>query len=120
MKESKPTSRTAKPPLSEPSLSRYQKFEAVTISRAEIKNAPYNPRKITEHARQKLKAKIKASGLVMTLVWNRRTGNLVGGHQRISILDELEKSQNYLLTVSAIDVDDKQEKELNLFLNNEG
>lgn len=53
-----------------------------------------------------------------TLVWNRRTGNLVGGHQRIAILDELEKSQDYCLTLAVIDVDEKKERELNVFLNN--
>jgi len=90
----------------------------VTIDRWQLHNAPYNPRKISEHARKKLKAQMKAQGLVSTLVWNKRTGNLVGGHQRLSILDDLEHSQNYLLTVSAIDVDDKTERELNLFLNN--
>lgn len=100
-------------------MCRFQKFEAVTVNRGQLKNAPYNPRTIGEHARAKLKAQMKAQGLVSTLVWNKRTGNLVGGHQRISILDDLERSQNYLLTVSAIDVDETTEKQLNLFLNNQ-
>lgn len=103
---------------STPKVSRFQKFETVTIPRGEIKNAPYNPRTIDVHARKKLKEQLKKRGLIETLCWNRRTGNLVGGHQRISILDDLEGSQDYLLTVSAIDVDEKTEKELNIFLNN--
>jgi hypothetical protein len=51
-------------------------------------------------------------------VWNRRTGNLVSGHQRLSILDKLEKSKNYELDVSVIDVDEDEEKRLNVQLNN--
>jgi hypothetical protein len=61
---------------------------------------------------------MKKNGLVETLVVNKRTGNLVSGHQRIDLLDALEGSQDYQLTVAMIDVDAKQEKELNLFLNN--
>lgn len=96
----------------------YQRFTPQVITRAGIRNAPYNPRRITEDARARLKAKIEVVGLVNTFVWNRRTGNLVGGHQRLSILDELEGNQDYTLTVSVVDVDEREEKELNVFLNN--
>jgi len=99
-------------------LSKYQKFEAVTIDRGKIKNAKYNPRTIGEDEKKALKKSLKTFGLVDTLIWNVRTGNLVGGHQRINQLDELEKSQDYLITVSQIDVDEKTEKELNIALNN--
>lgn len=110
-----------KPKSNEPNLnelSKFQKFAVQRIPRAEIKNAEYNPRKIQEKSRAKLKAKMKDVGLVETLVWNQRTGNLVSGHQRIGILDELERGTNYSLDVSVIDVDEKTEKELNVFLNN--
>lgn len=100
-------------------ITKYQKFEAVTINRAEIKNALYNPRTIDQSARKKLKDKIKSKvGLIETLVWNKRTGNLVSGHQRISILDELEGKKDYSLSVAVIDVDGKTEKEINVFMNN--
>src|SRR5690606_22852641 len=72
------------------SLSKYQKFVAVTIGRQEIKNAPYNPRVITDEEKKNLRRLIKKHGIVETLVWNIRTGNLVGGHQRLNILDALE------------------------------
>lgn len=101
-----------------PKKTGFQRFIPQEIKRADIKNAPYNPRRITEDARARLKAKIEAVGLVNTFVWNRRTGNLVGGHQRLSILDELEGNQDYTLTVSSVDVDAREEKELNVFLNN--
>lgn len=96
----------------------YQKFEPITINRKEIKNADYNPRKIGEKESKALQKSIKKHGLVDTLIYNKRTGNLVGGHQRLSQLDILEKNSNYDLTVACIDVDLKQEKEINLILNN--
>jgi hypothetical protein len=52
-------------------------------------------------------------------VWNERTGNIVGGHQRISQIDSLAQTNNYELTVARIDVDENREKELNLLLNND-
>jgi hypothetical protein len=57
-------------------------------------------------------------GLVETLVWNKRTGNIIGGHQRVAAMDALEGSNNYLLDVAQVDVDEKVEKELNIALNN--
>lgn len=53
-----------------------------------------------------------------SLTWNKRTGNLVGGHQRLEQLDSLEKSKDYELTVNVIDVDEREEAELNVLLNN--
>ncbi|EIP96863.1 hypothetical protein OpiT1DRAFT_01289 [Opitutaceae bacterium TAV1] len=101
-----------------PKRTALQKFALEEIERGQITNAPYNPRRITAEARRRLKAKIEDVGLVNAFVWNRRTGNLVGGHQRLSILDELEGRNDYRLTVAAVDVDERTEKELNVFLNN--
>lgn len=98
-------------------LSKYQKFEAQTIERTLIKNAPYNPRVISDENKKKLKSNIKRVGLLDTLVWNKRSGNLVSGHQRLSILDILEGNDKYLLTVSVCDLDEKTEKEQNVFFN---
>lgn len=99
------------------SRSKYQKFEALEIARADIKNAPYNPRTITDKARKMLRKNIKSKGLLETLVWNKRTGNLVSGHQRISILDDLEGNSDYTLTVAVVDLDEKAEVEQNIFFN---
>ena len=100
-------------------MSKYQKFTVETIQRKDIKTASYNPRQIDEDNRKKLQKGIQENGLVEPLVWNKRTGNLVSGHQRISILDKLERSQDYELDVSVIDVDEKTEKKLNVQLNNQ-
>jgi hypothetical protein len=90
----------------------------ITISRSEITAADYNPRKISQDARKKLKKAIKTHGLVQPIIWNRQTGNIVGGHQRIDILDEIHKGKEYSLNVAAIDVDEAEEVKLNVVLNN--
>lgn len=97
--------------------SKYQKFEAQEIHRTLISNAPYNPRRIKDAARAKIKKNLKTVGLLSTLVWNKRSGNLVSGHQRLSQLDALEGTEDYTLTVAVVDLDDKTEKEQNIFFN---
>lgn len=94
-------------------------FQIVEVHRSELKSAPYNPRTLGDAERRKLKAGLKRHGLVAPITWNRRTGNLVGGHQRIRNLDDLAGTADYRLTVAAIDVDEAREKELNVLLNNQ-
>lgn len=98
--------------------SKYQAYDTETISRDMIKNAPYNPRIMDEAAKKRLRKNIAKHGLVAALTWNRRTGNLVGGHQRLEQLDALEKSKDYELTVCVVDVDEREEAALNVQLNN--
>ena len=98
--------------------SKFQSYDTETISRADIKNAPYNPRIMDEKAKKRLKQNIAKHGLVSALTWNKRTGNLVGGHQRLEQLDALEKSKDYELTVCVVDVDEREEAALNVQLNN--
>ena len=88
------------------------------ISRSDIKNAPYNPRTITEKARKKLKENLLKNGLMGGIVWNRRTGNLVSGHQRLSIIDSINKGQDYKINVTVVDFDLETEKKQNIALNN--
>ena len=92
-------------------ISKYQKFETKTISRSEIANAEYNPRRISDSAKKKLKDNIKRVGLLDTIVVNKNTMNIVSGHQRVSILDSLERNKDYSLTVSMVDLSEKEEKE---------
>lgn len=99
-------------------VSKYQAYETEVISRSQIQNAPYNPRIMDEGAKKRLKKNIAKHGLVAALTWNKRTGNLVGGHQWLEQLDALEKNQDYELTVCVVDVDEKEEATLNVQLNN--
>lgn len=107
-----------KPKGEESNLSKYQAFETETINRQDIKNAPYNPRIIDKGAKKRLKEGLRKHGLVQPIVWNRRTGNVVGGHQRLDQLDTLEGRKDYDLTVSVIDVGEREEVEINVQLNN--
>lgn len=104
--------------------SKIKQPECRVIKRSEINFASYNPRKISESARKKLKANLKRVGLLGGIVWNERTGNLVSGHQRVSLIDEvnqyysLNNKNDYTLRVEVVDLDEKSEKEQNVFMNN--
>ena len=102
-----------------PQVSRFQRFRVARVSRAMLKEAPYNPRVMDEHGHKLLNRSLKKSGLVETIVWNKRTGNVVGGHQRLSELDKLEGGKDYALDVAVIDVDETEEREINIKLNNQ-
>lgn len=104
--------------------SKVKQPESREIQRSQINFANYNPRKITPEARKKLKANLKRVGILGGIVWNEVTGNLVSGHQRVSVIDEVNKynSENnendYLIRVEVVQMDEKTEKEQNIFMNN--
>jgi hypothetical protein len=100
-------------------LARLQRFTARTIKRRQIKNAAYNPRRIKAANRQRLNKSLDEFGLVEPLIWNKRTGNLVGGHRRLEKIDAEQGSDDYSLTVAEINIDAKREKALNVMLNNQ-
>lgn len=93
--------------------------EVRDIHRSQIKNAEYNPRVISDEARHRLGEGIKRFGLVSTLTWNKRSGNLCGGHQRLSVLDAYYGTDDYSVRCTVVDLDEKAEKELNVLLNNQ-
>ncbi|WP_339294356.1 site-specific DNA-methyltransferase [Paenibacillus sp. FSL W7-1279] len=84
----------------------------------QINAAAYNPRidlQPGDPEYEKLKRSIEEFGYVEPIVWNERTGNMVGGHQRYKIMvHELGRTE---LLVSVVDLDDQQERLLNLALN---
>ena len=88
-----------------------------TIKIADINPAHYNPRKDLKPEDKeylKLAKSMKEFDLVEPLVWNKRTGNLVGGHQRLKILKDIGQTE---VEVSVVDLTDAKEKALNLALN---
>jgi ParB-like chromosome segregation protein Spo0J len=95
-----------------------ERYEVTEIHRSQISAAEYNPRHIGEQARRRLKRAIERVGLIGPIVWNKRSGRVVGGHQRLKILDQLAGGQQYTLSVAAVDMDDAQERAANLLLNN--
>lgn len=84
---------------------------------SELNAATYNPRVTLEPGMEefeKLKKSIEHFGDVEPIVWNERTGNVVGGHQRLQVLKFLGRET---ATVSVVDLGEKEEKLLNLALN---
>ena len=57
---------------------------------SELTPAPYNPRAISTAELEGLRASLDKFGLVEPVVWNRRTGHVVAGHQRIKALEMSE------------------------------
>lgn len=100
-------------------LSRFEKYEIIEVHRSELVNAPYNPRRMSDKARSKLRKNLQTVGLIEPLIWNKATGHIVGGHQRIRELDALEGTKDYRLRVAAVEMDLATEKAQNIFLNNE-
>lgn len=93
--------------------------EYVVMDRRKLKDAPYNPRSIDPIAERGLAESIKESGgLLDPPVWNKRTGHIVGGHQRLARLDAINGTDDYTLTVCVVDLDDAEEVATNIRLNN--
>lgn len=58
----------------------------------ELKPANYNPRKYLkpgDKEYEKLKKSIKEFGYVEPVIYNKRIGIVVGGHQRLKVLKDL-------------------------------
>lgn len=92
-------------------------MEIRTLKAAEIKAAEYNPRRDLqpEDAEyEKLRRSIEEFGYIEPIIWNERSGNVVGGHQRLKVL--LEKGVEDI-EAAVVDLDDKDEKILNVLLN---
>lgn len=90
-------------------------FEVKRI--ADMNRAAYNPRvdlQPEDEEYQAIERSLKRHGLVQPIVWNRRTNTVVSGHQRLTVLEAQGETE---VTVSVVDLDDIQEKELNVALN---
>ena len=93
-------------------------MEIITLPLSQLQPAPYNPRvELTPKSPRyrKLKRSLEQFGLVEPLVWNRRTGHVVGGHQRLKIMRDLEWKE---VSVAVVDLPLEREKALNVILNN--
>ncbi|WP_067936370.1 site-specific DNA-methyltransferase [Alicyclobacillus kakegawensis] len=91
------------------------KVERIPVER--INPAPYNPRidiRPGDPVYEKLRRSIEEFGLVEPIVWNQRTGRVVGGHQRLKVLQEMGVTET---DVVVVDLDDTREEALNLALN---
>ncbi|WP_437185711.1 ParB N-terminal domain-containing protein [Planctomicrobium sp. SH668] len=80
--------------------------------------APYNPRvklKPGDARWNKLARSLEEFDLVQPIIWNSRTGNVVGGHQRLQILKHRGDTE---IDCVVVDLPLEREKALNVTLNN--
>ncbi len=87
------------------------------IEIGKLKPATYNPRKNLQPGDEefeKLKRSIEEFGYVEPVIWNKRTGNVVGGHQRLKVLMHLGHTE---VDCVVLDIDLQKEKALNIALN---
>ena len=80
----------------------------------DLNPAQYNPRTIGEKAFYGLGQSLEKFGLMSYIVWNKRTGNIVGGHQRYKQLRDHNIKETDVIVV---DLDDTDEMALNIALN---
>ena len=82
-----------------------------------LRAAEYNPRrelKPGDPEYEKLKRSITEFGYVEPIIWNKQTGNVVGGHQRLTVMRELGLQR---IDCVVVDLDPMHEKALNIALN---
>ncbi len=87
------------------------------LSIEKLNPSAYNPRKDLKPGDaeyEKLRRSIEEFGYVEPIIWNRQTGNVVGGHQRLKVLRELGQTE---IDCIVVDLDEPREKALNLALN---
>jgi hypothetical protein len=80
--------------------------------------APYNPRvPLTsgDAAYQRLSRSLAEFGLVQPIVWNRQTGHVVAGHQRLEVLKQQGCRE---VDCVIVDLPLEREQALNVTLNN--
>jgi DNA modification methylase len=86
----------------------------LTKSIKELSPAKYNPRKISDEAMGRLTKSLAEFGNIQPITWNARTGNVVGGHQRLKVYQAMGKTE---VEVWAVDLDEQKEKAANIALN---
>lgn len=77
----------------------------------------YNPRKdLKENDKeyQAIKNSIETFGLLSPIIWNKKTGHIIGGHQRYKILVSQGATE---IECVVVDFDEEKEKACNIALN---
>ena len=77
---------------------------------ADMAPAEYNPRKDLQpgdHEWEKIENSLETFGMVEPIVFNERSGRIVGGHQRAKILAHNGEEE---VDVSIVDLSDEDEK----------
>jgi len=90
-------------------------LQKITVER--LIPADYNPRKDLkpgDSEYEKLKRSIEQFGYVEPVIWNKTTGRVVGGHQRLKVLQDMGISD---VDCVVVELSDEKEKALNIALN---
>lgn len=92
-------------------------MELRSVKIDDIKRAEYNPRvelKEGDYEYERLKRSVEEFGYVEPIIINTTTGNVVGGHQRLTVLKDLGYEEVDCIYIT---VDENKEKALNVALN---
>ena len=84
---------------------------------ADLLPADYDPRKDLKPGDaeyEKLKRSIEQFGYVEPVIWNKTTGRVVGGHQRLKVLMDMGMTK---VDCVVVEMDEDKEKALNIALN---
>ena len=84
---------------------------------ADLIPANYNPRKDLKPGDpeyDKLKRSMEQFGYVEPVIWNKTTGRVVGGHQRLKVLMDMGVTE---VECVVVELDEEREKALNIALN---
>lgn len=84
---------------------------------ADLLPADYNPRKDLkpgDKEYEKLKRSIEQFGYVEPVIWNKTTGCVVGGHQRLKVLIDMGMTE---VDCVVVELSEEKEKALNVALN---
>ena len=84
---------------------------------AELIPAEYNPRKDLKPGDpeyEKLKRSLEQFGYVEPVIWNKTTGRVVGGHQRLKVLIDMGIQE---VECVVVELNEEKEKALNIALN---
>ena len=90
-------------------------IEKMDISR--LNPAEYNPRKDLKSGDveyEKLKRSMEQFGYVEPVVWNKSTGKVISGHQRLKVLVDTGQKE---VDCVVVEMDEEREKALNIALN---
>ena len=90
-------------------------LQKITVER--LIPADYNPRKDLKPGDaeyEKLKRSIDQFGYVEPVIWNKTTGRVVGGHQRLKVLIDMGVTE---VDCVVVELSEEKEKALNIALN---
>lgn len=89
-------------------------MKIVDVKLKGLKPWPQNPRVMSRHDMESLKRSLQTYGFVEPVVVNKRTGLVVGGHQRLQAAEALGLKT---VPVTYVDLDDKAAAALGIALN---